>query len=813
MDRQADISVSVSVASLTSPEYGRTGYTKSISVPMTAENRRIMGDCEQVDARDRFNSGMHRARIEHEGCVIMEGSIMLRACEKEYDGGRYVFNIIGAAKRWANHAVQNRFNTLFPDYSMRIGPSQIAASWTDAVPVRWLPVQRERYVPETASRGIYPVGRTLSATDYHPFIHLRSVMHEIFEDAGYELVSAFIDSDYFDSLYMSGAYRERDVALVRGRMDFAASRFGQASAVADYAGRVFANPLAGYNTVGNIVETADPQEQRDGVKATGVFDNGGCFRLDGERVAFFPQYEISAGFEYRLKYATGYRIADRSRLTGFDRIYLGNGHMHDFRIANPFADRRTEFRFGKEFVCIVCDYEKGAEYRLLADMVTNLAANPDSLLPTDYDVRTLAQFSSRSVKVSASVSGTYVNLRLQKRNGTAAFVDFRGEWALYDGYVTETGTIQVEVTLRSAAEVLTPSKPKYFDTIYFAGAEEGMSFTLESAAVRPVFQTHPALGDQVSFADVGAHDMNRMKVVNAVRDMFGLCFYTDDLDRKVYAEPRARFYRDDVVADRSDRIDLSRPIRHSELSVEIPDTLVWEYRGGDGASAAYNVAAGGHLGRWSVGIGNPWKEGETKTYLNSLFATTVNMAAVLPSAPSASLPAAGDMAAVSDDMVEDLNFPAKVVRYLGMKTLPKGEFWGWPSFGRSYPLAAFHFAGSLDGIAKPLSPCGATTALQADLPAERGFTLCYEDRDGLTGLHRWWDGLVDTWSRGLRLEAWMRLYPEDIEVLIRPNYLMQDFRARFRLHIDGEWNDWRLEEVCDYDPSAPSTKCIFTKIV
>ena len=74
MDAACPVSVSVSVASVTSPEYGRTGYTKSISIPMTARNRELMGDCEQLMARDRFNASLHTARLEQEGCVIMEGA-------------------------------------------------------------------------------------------------------------------------------------------------------------------------------------------------------------------------------------------------------------------------------------------------------------------------------------------------------------------------------------------------------------------------------------------------------------------------------------------------------------------------------------------------------------------------------------------------------------------------------------------------------------------------------------------------------------------------------------------------------------------
>ena len=67
------------------------------------------------------------------------------------------------------------------------------------------------------------------------------------------------------------------------------------------------------------------------------------------------------------------------------------------------------------------------------------------------------------------------------------FRRFRRGLGLYDGYVAETGETEVEVTLRSAAETVTPGSPKYFDTLYFAGADEGMPFRLVEAEVRPVF--------------------------------------------------------------------------------------------------------------------------------------------------------------------------------------------------------------------------------------------------------------------------------------------------------------------------------------
>lgn len=183
----------------------------------------------------------------------------------------------------------------FPRLCFKLDGESIAGSWTAPVPVRWLPLQRQRYEPQNASVGLVPAQRVLTETDYHPFIHLRSVLHAIFEEAGYRLVSAFVDSAYFDSLYMSGNYPTRDATLLRSRMDFLAARFGEAATTADSGGRVYADPLAAYNTVGNIVDTADPDEERDGVSLKRVFTRGGCFGATESGWFSFPLTALRSG--------------------------------------------------------------------------------------------------------------------------------------------------------------------------------------------------------------------------------------------------------------------------------------------------------------------------------------------------------------------------------------------------------------------------------------------------------------------------------------------------------------------------------------
>ncbi len=93
-DLSSSIAISLSTASVTSLEKGKTGYSRSIVIPATPLNRELMGDCEQLHSRNRFNAARHMARVECDGFTIIDGVMMLSEC-KLNDGGYYKFNIIG----------------------------------------------------------------------------------------------------------------------------------------------------------------------------------------------------------------------------------------------------------------------------------------------------------------------------------------------------------------------------------------------------------------------------------------------------------------------------------------------------------------------------------------------------------------------------------------------------------------------------------------------------------------------------------------------------------------------------------------------
>ncbi len=781
-----NIVISLAVASFTELGSGKTGYSRTLLLPMTLRNRQLIGDADQIHAAASFNRQEHTARIEADGCTVMEGVPYLTACETGgTEGGCYRINLIGPARRWVTQAAETPLRNLGINFSETISEENVVASWSWDKPVRFLPVERDHFEAENYNANLFAPARVLTFEDYHPFLHIRTLLEEWFREAGYTICSEFIASEEFNTLYMSGNYPSHDMESLRNRMDFLAGRFDTAEATADRFGRVYADPLQSLNSLGNLVETADPKEEKNGKTVEGVYSVGGYFRRDGERMAFIPPEAVTLGFEYELFYTTEYYMESREQLRCFDTVSFSEGRQQHYRIVNRNTDRREQFLARRSYMAIVFGHTAGNSYQFRYNVISDSAVDPENPMPEELSTQTLCTFSSRTYPIAVSTSGQVTNPQLWIQDDNGSYVPYEGDWALYDGYVEERGEVEVSVTLRSAPERITPSQPKYFDQIYFGGAEQGMKLTLgQQVRIRPVFSAYPCEGTTVSFADVAAHPINGLDLINALKQLFNLRFYTDELERVVYIEPRDRFYRNDTIVDWRGRIDLSQPVRIEEAGVSMARTITLQYADGDGATARLNVQEGGKFGRWQVQLGNLFAQKEETIYENPLFCPTLNQSGDYPDAPSASLPQVGNREQETETALE-LNFPAKIVRYVGLVALPQSERWGWPSFGSEYPLSAFH------------------------LPGE--YTLCFEDRDGMEGLHRFYDSDITLYDESRRVVALVRVRHAEIEALLRPNALRRDFRALFRLDLQGEEALFRLEEVSEYDPVRGIAKCIFIK--
>ncbi len=762
---------------LADPEAGRSGKTLIFEVLSTAAADAVFGAEGHLYGAGTFNAALHTGEVEVDGVRLFGGSV--RLLETVWHGGecRYRVELRGEGHAWAKQAAKERFDRLELDYTGQLLPTAFAAGWSDDSPVKFLPVHRDRYQITNGSTGLEAPERLLSTDDYHPFLSLHALVHALFRKAGYTVESAFLESEWFRSLYMSGAYASHDTLAQQQKMGFLARRKADRTTTANLLGRVEANPFATFNSVGNLVDAFSPQEvDETGATLTEAYSANGCLRMENGELCFRPLTEVNVGFEYTLRYVTDYRIRSRTRLTGIDSVWLGEDADVRYELANRFEDRREALQPFFQYRIVVFDHAAGNRWTLRCTI--------------DGAETTLAEFSARSVLFTTPGATTLGNARLY-RNVSGVYVPYTEDWALYDGYIGETGQTEAEITVRTSPERVTPTAPKYFRQISFYGAEEGMSFTISrKCSVRPCFSSAPGYGATVTFADVAQHEIRQAELLQALAHLFDLRFHTDERLKKVYIEPARDFYDTTTLWEWSDRMLADAEMTSADRALEIHDVQTWGYRDGDGAVTRYDAVNDTRFGRWShTTTSKASKEGE-KVSLNPLFSATLSEAGRYVNAPSALILCVGDR----DDAAagDSTGFTPRIVRYLGLHNLPAAERWGYPLGDARYPLAVFHFTGDAQ---------------------QEGFTLCFEDRDAQQGLHRFYDARVAAEDDRQRLMLRLRIAPDEYAALFRfDGDAHPTIRSCFRFRLAGGESLYTLAAIDDYDPREGTAHCTFDRL-
>ncbi|MDE5962650.1 MAG: hypothetical protein K2G58_01225 [Alistipes sp.] len=145
-----------------------------------------------------------------------------------------------------------------------------------------------------------------------------------------------------------------------------------------------------------------------------------------------------------------------------------------------------------------------------------------------------------------------------------------------------------------------------------------------------------------------------------------------------------------------------------------------------------------------------------------------------------------------DDPTQDeTTLAPRIVRYAGIHPLPENERWGYPSNENGYPLAAFHFTGD------------ETTA---------GFTLCFEDRDGIEGLNRFYRQQATREGSLERITLTLRVAPDEYEALFAPNTGAAEIRSVFRIDTGQGIVRTTLARIESYDPETHAIRCTFDRL-
>lgn len=757
------------------PEAGRSGTSLTLELLSTETTDKVFGPEKYLYGAGTFNATTHTAILQVDGVDLLAGSLRLLSVIRQGSECRYRVELRSGAYQWAKLAARKRLHELDIEYAGQLLPATIAASWTNNSPVRFFPVLHDSYEIRTGSIGIDVPERILTTDDYHPFLSIYEMLQALFRQAGYTVESDFFEGDLFRSLYMSGAYASHDTRAREQKMGFFARRKADSSTTASSLGRVDANPFLAFNSVGNFVDAFSPQEvDQDGATLTDAYSAGGCLRMEEGELCFRPLTEVNVGFEYHIRYITDYRIRSRTRLTGMDSIWFGVDADVHYELANRFQDRREAPQGGYEYRIVVFDHTDNDGWALKGSV--------------DGTLTEIAAFPSRSLLVTMPEAQQITDLQLY-RNGEDT--PYTGDWALYDGYIGETGQTEVELTVCTSPERITPTAPKYFRQLYFYGADPGMNFTLShECTLRPRFSSVPGYGAQLSFADVARHAIQQIDVLQALAHLFNLRFLTDERLQKIRIEPADDFYDTTRIWDWSDHILADTALDSADRAPEIHETRSWGYIDGDGAVTRYNAENDTEFGRWShTSTSKAAKEGEDVT-LNPLFSPTLSETDVYANAPSARILRVGDRDdAEADDATA---FTPRIVRYAGMHNLPTGERWGYPLQEERYPLAAFHFAG--------------------DAQTE-GFTLCFEDRDGAEGLHRYRDTQLEADDTRQCLSLRLKILPEEFAALGRLDDTGHpSLRSCFRFRFAGGESLYTLTAIEAYNPRTGIAEALFNRL-
>ncbi len=759
------------IARLTKAEGEREGRTIEMTLPATPANNALFDSSYHLDGSARFNLDHHTAYIEKEGIRIFEGTVYLLDTALE-DGAAtsYTIRIKEGGAEWVEDVVYGSVSDLDIPFSGWLNMLTISRSWEGDQPVRFLPVYRGNYRPHYSSASALPVERVLLSDDYHPFISIREMVREMFAKSGYTLRSDFLDSEFGRSLYMSGDYAHTNNELAQERCDFLARRKEDASDTADYFGRVYASRAFAAHTVGPIVDTVDPDTiDCNGRRMSDVFCKGNSFKMDSAGdICFEPVMSVKAGFLLHLEYTTEYKIISRERFCGFDTVEGLHGERVEVALANTCQDYRNDLSTETEYRILVFDHVENRQYQVAAT------------LPNGVEV-VVHTWSSRS-SLMYTLEKKLRNPALYYRDSdNEAWKPYSEDWAIYSGFIDETGMIDIEMDFRLLPQDVAAGESLVLDKFWFGGAEPGMLLKVRTnTSLRPYFTSIPGYNTPLEFKSF-APRIRQVDLLSALGEMFNLAFYTDRARKELHIEPLEALYENAEIVDWSNRIDHLGGVMVADAGLDLPQNVVLAYLDTDTASHEFNNENETTLGKWRFRNPLYGTTDSTKTLGNSLFATTLNISDILLTAPSASIMQVGDR---GEDNTFESSFTPRIVCYRGLRDLPEGETWGANySRLRYYPYASF-----VD---------------------EESINLCFEDRNGIEGLHRYHQPMLLRQCDSRRITLDMHLTTAEIAHLFTANGTKPSLRTKFRFDIQGESQLFRLVKVKRWDLKSNIVQCTF----
>lgn len=186
IDNQSDVVISYDAEATRSVD----GAAAAESLDLVVVNRGVLG-VETfygegfLHAKQRFNSQSHTAKILYEGVELMVGEAVLLSVERGVEEAlSFTLRVTRDGAAWCDEA-STMIHQLPIDYSFALREDSMREQWDDASsPVQFFPVCRDDYESETSSSTLGLVQRLRSIDDYHPFLHVKTMMETMAEQGG-----------------------------------------------------------------------------------------------------------------------------------------------------------------------------------------------------------------------------------------------------------------------------------------------------------------------------------------------------------------------------------------------------------------------------------------------------------------------------------------------------------------------------------------------------------------------------------------------------------------------------------------------------
>lgn len=825
------IGLNLGIANYSDPITASGAYTQTVEIPRTPHNDIAFKFSGEVLSAEMFNHSEHTARIVEDGCELVEGRAFLEGVSQT----SYNMQVVGEEVGWVENIRDKKLSEIEGE---AIGVFNLSR-WSNIIGKNSAYLQFPALFFSFIQHGCWNVAiedvdgneqiipRSYATfNDLVPFVQVYELLRQIFSH--YDMVCDTALERVLRMCYTSMSWREdKNAKVIKEDNDF---EIGSKLIYADEdTGRYTATQPKGqsYAPVFSIFDTIE--NNKNGVLTSDAFyyeQNGAIYKL----IDFRPTIDCTITPHYKFNYRTSVNYISNTNFTP----YFANCIFNLQDANNPIL--KVTYRDSVNFanrILFKQDEQPEYGYNNLEWKESNNTVNPHKMglfyleldEPEKYDeigilhgdlFGTHTRYAFTNIPIANQIlfpcalhstgygveTGPYLHIK-----GTNKYVWLGKVSGLDTPLAYDSSTIrlyglsevnQLEFSLDfigSAIDCTSISKDTIQTTAVnpmgirigepYAQVEHTITAFEEGAKLTPVFTTAPKPFDEVRLSDLGG-DTATEDVLRAIMQLYNLIIYTNPKTKQVHLYSFADFWNNNIV-DWRERIDIDKEIAMENVGDSIGNKVMLKLADGNKAVEYYNERHDEPYSSFSRLLSTKMIKQE-KEIANGLFTPTMEVG----------------VNDVFNSLVDAQNTPIPTI-------VTKDEENTSSEFStQDVPnmiVAVSNYGSGTPNFPFDKTIFGTLSGYPSMHQVVEDIALSFADKDGIEGLHKYYDKQIALWEKAKRLTCYCRVEAWEIEAL-RHNAENINFRSLFHLNIKGEDIYGRLESI-EYEPSNTTNKCVF----